>query len=170
MSLFGSTNLDERAKKMTDCDFVMKKFVMEQYVIYKYRAGIAFLIATFGLPALMNYYKIKNGSQYRTYLFFFLTWYLTQWVISKVVERLISQDALHKMLVRCKGWQEDTDTKASCKAVVDTEKVQAYLKEEFNVREADYESPVPLPYSHCENFVSSHNDEDIVDGEIEDRV
>jgi len=139
MNLFGAPDLEQKAQKMTDCNYVMSEYLLDQYFFYRYREIFSFIAAALLVPAFLRYFKMKNGSYFRTYLFLFVVWYVVKMVITAVVKQMIPTDALHKLLTRCQGWQSDKKTMAACKAVINPDEASQYLKEGF-------ENAVPVPH------------------------
>ena len=135
---FLAPDLEESVKKMTDCNYVMREFLMDQYIVYKYRSLVSFFTAALMMPFILNFFNIRNGSSYKMYMLLFIMFYIVQLTITEIIKRLVDNDALTKLLTRCGAWQNDKDVKIKCKAVVDPDAASAYLKENFTT----YTSPL----------------------------
>lgn len=135
MNIFTAPDLEGDVKKMTDCNHMMREFLLNQYLIYKYRTLVAFFIAGITVPLAMKYFDIKNGSYFRTYLFLFAVFYITQWAITEILKKMLDTDALNKLLASCQGWQNDSTIKAACKSVIDPDKASVYLQVAKEVKE-----------------------------------
>ena len=140
MHMFGTPSILEKdAHSMTDCNYVMTKYLLDQYLFYRYRDMFSFIVAGLLVPAILQFFKMKNGSYYGTYIFFFIIWYAVKVSITVVIKQMIPKTALHKLLTRCEGWQTDPKTVGSCKSVINPKLASQYLKESFQGE------PTPTP-------------------------
>ena len=132
MNIFeGEDYLEENARNMTSCEFVMEHYLLNQYVVYRYRMIIAFIIAALAMPYLLRAFGVKNGDHSGTYFFLFFVYFVIQWAISYIIKLIVPNDALYKLLIRCRGWQDSDANKSSCKSVIDADAAAVYLKEGF---------------------------------------